>query len=422
MRSRQGSEAKKGCAPRSQRLCGKRSSAYRGAEGRKAIRPMQSESPRPRPIRQPTQDYDMSNGINKITTMKKIFSAALAALLLTGCAKERETPEPTPAPTPEEELYDVYVVGTTYDKDWNTETLYYWKNGQRYELTAPYASVSCQGIVVADGSVYIGADGDGSYCGYWKDGVWHANAKPEGAETFWSSPITVSEGSVYTPGSIYNISNDGTPGYWKDGAWNSLPLPERERIGSAYSIAIDGGSVYVAGSVNHGWTKTGYWKDGVWQELERPTGVPKASAGEIACVDGSVYVSGGLSDGRLSSPCYWVNGVLHIIPVPEGVNYSSNGALAVSDGTVYMAGYYYIGNIYKTCYWKDGVFIPLEAPGELGMAPVSIAVSDGTVFVSGTYIVGDDHHACYWKDGERTDLPVPEGVNVEITGIAVVKK
>lgn len=219
--------------------------------------------------------------------MKKIFFAALAALLMAGCSKERETTEPTPPPTPDEAQYDVYVAAYYINDE--TDVSCYWKNGEQHELTLPDASVYCQRIVVADGSVYVGANGNAKIFGYWKDGVWHANTLPEETKTAWLSSIAVSEGSVYTAGNV-STSTASTPGYWKDGAWNSLPIPEKAERGSAYSIAIDGGSVYVAGDVDSGLKDTGYWKDGVWQELERPAGAQKAYTCEIACAEGDIRV------------------------------------------------------------------------------------------------------------------------------------
>lgn len=355
---------------------------------------------------------------------KLLFFAAIAALMLVSCSKERETTEPAPPPTPDEAQYDVYVAGS-YRKGVETFDACYWKNGELHKLSYPgNITISPSEIVVADGSVYISAD-NRDLGGYWKDGVWHENATPQGADGVRVYSIAVCKGSVYTVGCFITTNLNKyiyTPGYWKDGVWNGLSLPGDATSGYATSIAIGGGSVYITGDVEVG-KYTGYWKDGVWQDMERPEGVITARCGQITCSDGSVYVAGKYNKESESHKCYWVNGVLHDFSAPEGMNYSIQ-SLAVSDGSIYVAGNYVVGeDPLKAFYAKDGFFATLEAPGRLVTGDIRITAAEGVTYVSGDYVdKNKTGHACYWKDGVRTDLPAPEGMSATTAGIAVAKR
>lgn len=77
---------------------------------------------------------------------------------------------------------------------------------------------------------------------------------------------------------------------------------------------------------------------------------------------------------------------------------------------------------HHACYWKDGVFHKLDAPGT--SSTEDIAVADGAVFIAGNYYEFSDRESvgCYWKDGVRVDIPTPEGMNMYVSDMTVVKK
>lgn len=117
-----------------------------------------------------------------------IFFTALAALMLTGCSKDKERETPPPA-KPE---YDIYVAGSY--RVGNVISPIYWKDGEWTGLEIPGASdrIYVRSIVVSDGTVYVAGD-SGEFFGYWKDGRWHQLTAPEGTVQAYCYSIACSE-------------------------------------------------------------------------------------------------------------------------------------------------------------------------------------------------------------------------------------
>lgn len=354
---------------------------------------------------------------------KLLFLAAIAALTIVGCSKERggETPDPpTPPPTPEEELYDIYLAGSIFNG--TTFPPCYWKNGERHDLPFPDGKpFYVETIAYHDGKLYVTAQNpNGIFNGYIIDGVWHANEMPDGVECIYSSfSIDFLDGSVYMAGYYITEARKFIGCYWKDGVCHPLDIPNLRYIdSSAASVAVYDGSVYIAGN-GEGNEIAGYWKDEVWNPLTIPDGFSIAHLQDIACSDGSVYVTGYLG---YRQACLWVDGVAQILSAPGGLT-CYGGKIAVADGKVYVAGYYLDNDNYAhACYWQDGVFHKLDAPGIESRAK-DIKVVDGSVFIAGEhYAVFDMPSGCYWKDGVRVDIPTPEGMKSYVNGMAVAKK
>lgn len=354
---------------------------------------------------------------------KLMLFAAIAALTIAGCSKERETTEPAPPPTPDEELYDIYMAGNV--RDGETDVSCYWKNGQQHELAVPDGIEHyTREIAVSEGSVYVVGELP-QKTGYWKDGVWHENAVPAEAWNCSAHTIAVSDGSVYMAGFCRKIDRTNAAGYWKDGVWQPLESIPGGIGEEARSIAVCGTTVYVAGGREG--DIFGYWADGVWKTLPGLEGTNKGYCQSIACSEDSVYATGYCFNiaADIWQACIWENGVVRKLAVPEGVKYYYGFKIVVADGKVYV-----VGNYSKedgkdaACYWKDGVFHALEAPGELlNTESIGLAVCDGSVYVSGYYESAPGTYASYyWKDGERFEISASAGVDPYVSSIAVVKK
>lgn len=73
---------------------------------------------------------------------------------------------------------------------------------------------------------------------------------------------------------------------------------------------------------------------------------------------------------------------------------------------------------HHACYWKDGVLHTLDTSGYSYVN--TLQVIDGVVFIAGN--LNDNGEGCYWKDGVRVDIPTPEGMNMYVSDMTVVKK
>lgn len=358
---------------------------------------------------------------------KLMLFAAIAALMLAGCSKERggETPNPPePTPPPAKPEYDIYMAGAVWDG--KTDVPCYWKNGQQHELAVPDGTEHYpREIAISEGSLYIVGEGSRTATGYWKDGVWHKNAVPAEARSCRAHTIAVADGSVYMAGYYRKVDNTTAAGYWKDGVWQPFESIPGSIGEEARSIAVSEGSVYVAGERDG--NIFGYWADGVWKTLPGLEGTNNGYCMSIACSGNSVYATGYCynTDADIWQACTWENGVVRKLAVPEGVKYYYGFKIVVADGKVYVVGNYSKEDGKNAaCYWKDGVFHALEAPGELvGTDSIGLSVCDGAVYVSGYYESAPGTYASYyWKDGERFEISASAGIDPSVSSIAVVKR
>ncbi|MEO8934027.1 MAG: hypothetical protein ABI295_06930 [Xanthomarina sp.] len=119
---------------------------------------------------------------------------------------------------------DVHVVGHEHDGTGNYSAMY-WKNGVATRLPN---SVDASDIFIVDNDVYI--VGRGGKMKYWKNGV-----PIDIGEGSFVNGISVSNGNVYSAGSIYNDDlNEGQAVYWK----NSTVIPLTDGTSNASASAI----------------------------------------------------------------------------------------------------------------------------------------------------------------------------------------
>jgi hypothetical protein len=306
-----------------------------------------------------------------------------------------------------------YVVGQNADGKpavWNNKTIKSLDIGSG-------TSGSAQGVVIANGAVYI--------CGYWSDEtntypcVWKDGNKTdlptnEDSPFNYAFAIAVSGSTIYVGGTAYEGGTAYAPVYWTySGSTWTKTAPEATTIGTVMAIAIDGsGDPWFAGTKGST-NQACYWDKAGNCTTLIAIGSTYSMVNGIA-VGASTVVTGYYMKDSTKHPCSWDNGGCSEIGIPTSPD--SIDGVAISGTDCYLAGVCTTSLYPIPGYWKNGTWNALKV-GEHGLNSASaIVVSDSVVYVAGQYT--DDTittKGCFWAGTERIDV---EGI-LPVYGIAV---
>lgn len=234
---------------------------------------------------------------------------------------------------------DVYAAGYVQDENGNYIAVY-WKNGVQVNLTDNTTSASTSAIVVQGNDVYVAGFVDFNAV-YWKNGQRftlsagsteamviqgsdiYISGNSRGVPTFWKNAvpttlpntqpgyagnIAVQNGDVYVTASYPKLSKANVT-YWK----NSIPVTLGDGTIAilATKLAVSGADVYVACFTEKG---GGYFKNDKLNFLSGSA----ADVYGIAVINNDVYVAGQSTYQKKSVPTVWKNSIPMYLSAPNG--------------------------------------------------------------------------------------------------------
>jgi hypothetical protein len=328
----------------------------------------------------------------------------LSALILTSCLNENAVPGVQTNPT------EVYLAGWT---DVNIEGGFsqaaYWRNKERFLLSAGLIGSSANSIIVDKGDIYVsGLIYDDHFTGkpaLWKNSILEVLMLPDTLEDDYSVRLIsmiFENDNLYVYGEAsdnINSSNYGaSPLLWKNGELVSLNGMAGK---STTGFSVSGSDIYFAGydgcvSDNNGyWTcSIGYWKNNGFNEIADASWIDL-----IKISNDKVYLAGRRFGDLMG---YWTEGVdFRPLELPGDrihIQYSELVDIEVRNGDVFVLGQlnyegYMDGETYKDyansiVLWKNGSIEQVMGGVELCSAR-ALSVFNNQVYVLGGTNLGN---------------------------------
>ncbi len=333
--------------------------------------------------------------------ISKIF-VAIGLLAVTGCTKQKISPNQPPAAPPVDiPTLDVYVGGATS----NTAT--WWKNGVSHKVKdsvspsrATCMAVSGNDVYLAGSIVILNTQFNYPHATYWKNGV----VKTSLPVKSYATAIAISDGAVLVLTAVHYNGHVMIPICWQadpNGVWVSTGrwLIDGAPGNTGSGMIINGTDSYAIGTSG---AVACFWKHDKITLLTASTSPSFANA--IAVSDSNVYIAGTAGPAASSTPLYWKNGTAY--PLAPPADSTQVSGIAVNGSDVYVSGTVLAsasGQTTVAVYWKNGVETKLTC-GSASTAAHAIAVNGPDVYVVGTANDGTGTVPIIWKNGVATKL------------------
>lgn len=271
---------------------------------------------------------------------------------------------------PEFQYYDIYLL--TFE-NFNVSM---WKNGVKNQLNEEGTIAVATAFTITDnGDVYIAGTVNGGL-GYWKNDEKFPLSAPFGGGVF---DIAVDGEDVYVSGSqVLEEGSNSLPAYWKNGTVHNLGT--QYEFGEARKILVDQGNVYVGGTVFNGTRVMAlYWKD----ETEVELAIPEKGGhvlSDLKIIGNDLHALT-FNNGYKGRVRHWVNGTPEF--VSDGTYSSAAFAMSLIGSDVYVGGTEYIAaGTSRGVLWKNGQV--LLATDELSKTVITeVAIVGNDIIIAG---------------------------------------